>query len=100
MQVQMNYANVDASDTLETHVRDALEATIGRFSERLTRVEVHFSDLNGPDKSGPNDKRCRLEARPRGMDPLLVESVKNSFYDAADDAAGKLRRMLSSRLDR
>jgi len=100
MQVQMNYANVEASEALETHIREALDATIGRFADRLTRIEVHLSDLNGPEKGGPNDKRCRIEVRPSGADPLLVESVADSFYGAADDAAGKLRRLLTSRLDR
>jgi ribosome-associated translation inhibitor RaiA len=100
MQLQMNYANVEASEALETHIRDALESTIGRFADRLTRIEVHLSDLDGPGKSGPNDKRCRIEARPSGASPVMVESVGDSFYEAADDAAGKLRRLLTSRLDR
>jgi ribosomal subunit interface protein len=100
MQLQMNYANVESSDALETHVRDTLERAIGRFAERITRVEVHLNDLNGPEKGGPDDKRCRLEARPRGMAPMMVESEKNSFYEAADDAAGKLKRLLTSRLER
>ncbi len=100
MQVQMNYANVDSSDALETYVRETLGRSLERFADRLTRIEVHLSDINGPGKGGPDDKRCRLEARPRGMDPVMVESEKDSFYTAADDAAGKLKRLLTSRFER
>lgn len=99
MQIQFNYANVDASAPLEQHLAGELESSVGRFSDRLTRVEVHFSDLNG-GKKGPADKRCLLEARPTGRDPIAVECVGDSFYTVASEAAGKLGRAVAKRLDR
>lgn len=100
MQIQFNYANVDSSSPLEQHVESALQSEIGRFADRLTRVEVHFADVNSQAKSGRPDKRCLLEARPSGRDPIAIESIGDSFYDAASDAAGKLGRALASRLER
>lgn len=100
MQIQFNYANVDSSAPLEAHVENTLDSEIGRFADRVTRVEVHFSDVNGVSKSGPPDKRCLLEARPSGRDPIAIEAVAESFYAAASDAAGKLGRALASRLER
>lgn len=100
MQIQFNYANVDSSAHLEQHVEDALHSEIGRFADRLTRVEVHLADVNGQSKSGRPDKRCLLEARPSGRDPIAIDAIAESFYDAATDAAGKLGRALASRLDR
>ena len=100
MHIEFSYANVDSSAALEQHTREQLEATIGRFEDRLTRVEVHFGDENSTQKSGGNDKRCTIEARPRGRDPITVEAHADDFYPAASDAAGKIKRTLASRLER
>jgi len=99
MQIQFNYANTPPSDALENHIRSELDATISHLADRITRIEVHIADVNGR-KHGPADKRCRFEARPTNMDPILVESEADSFHDAASDAAGKLRRALTTRFER
>ncbi|MEO1007368.1 MAG: HPF/RaiA family ribosome-associated protein [Planctomycetota bacterium] len=100
MHVEISYANVESSDALERHVHEQLEAAIGRFGDKLTRVEVHLADENSSQKAGGDDKRCTLEARPRGRDPITVEARADDYYPAVRDAAGKLRRALASRLER
>ncbi len=99
MQIQVNFNHVDSSDALEQHVHEQLDSAIGRFADRITRVEAHLADQNA-DKSGPDDKRVRLEARPAGRDPLMVEATGDDFYKVVHDAVGKLRRALTSRLER
>lgn len=100
MHIQFNYANLESSDALESHVRSELDSTIGRFSDRITRIEVHLADLNGQSKSGPADKRCMLEARPVGLDPIAVDSTADSYHTAVSDASGKLRRILTTRFEK
>jgi hypothetical protein len=100
MQIQFNYNNIPSSDALEQHVHNELDSAIGRFSDRITRIEVHFADRNSTGKSGPDDKRCMFEARPSGMDPIAVESTSDKYDVAASDAAGKLRRALTHRFER
>lgn len=100
MHIEFNYKNLPASDALETHAREAIDGHIGRFSDRITRVEVHFADLNSTHKHGHDDKRVLFEARPTGMDPLAVESVTNDFHTAVTDAANKLQRVLTTRLEK
>jgi ribosome-associated translation inhibitor RaiA len=99
MQVVLNLANVEHSDSLEARVEAELERTLGHLADRLTRVEVHIEDLNSV-KRGPDDKRCGLEARPAGLDPIHVESKAGDYYEAIAGAAGKLKRALDRRLDR
>ena len=99
MQIQINFNHVDSSDALEEHVREQLDSAIGRFGDRITRVEAHLADQNA-DKHGPDDKRVRLEARPAGRDPLMVEATGDDFYKVVHEAAGKLRRLLTSKLER
>ena len=66
MQVQINTGhNIDGHETLLARFRHVVESALIRFSDRVTRVEVHLSDENG-QKSGPDDKRCMIEARLEG----------------------------------
>ena len=94
MQIQINYGSVPNSDTVEERLRERIERDLGRFGERLTRIEAHLGDVNS-DKAGSNDKRCMLEARPRGLDPIAVEERANDLYVAIAQAAKKLERVLT-----
>ena len=98
MKIQFNYSSVPSSDAIEEFVRAEIDRAVGRFADRLTRIEVHLADVNA-SKSGPADKRCRLEARPAGRDPLIAEDISNDMYEAISGAVGKLERVIMSRLD-
>ncbi len=96
MQVQINSDNSVAVDSelsrlVEADVNRALE----RFGSRITRVEVHLSDVNG-EKAGGDDKRCLMEARPAGHDPVAASDQAKTMEEAARGAAHKLQRLLSS----
>lgn len=95
MQVNVNLRHVK---TNEDRVQQEVEHALERFAERMTRVEVFLSDVNG-HKGGP-DKQCKLEARPRGLDPVAVEALAEQPMEAVTGALGKLERMLDSRFGR
>lgn len=99
MRIEISYRDIEKTDAIDRHIRDRIEASIGHLSDRLTRVEAHVGDHNG-DKKGPNDKRCLLEARPAGSDPIAVEAEGEDLYAVVADAAGKLRRALTRRFER
>ena len=56
------------SSATSQRVEALVGARLGRISDRLTRVEVHVSDVDGP-RSGCEDKKCVIELRPNGMRP-------------------------------
>ncbi|GAB7531788.1 HPF/RaiA family ribosome-associated protein [Pseudomonas sp. 3A(2025)] len=94
MQIQVNSDNhIESSIRLENWVRSTLESTLERYDDYLTRVEVHLRDENG-DKTGPNDIRCQLEARPKGHQPISVTHKADSLELAIDGAAVKLDHAL------
>ena len=99
MQIQVNFGSIPASDALEAHVNDRIQHDIGRLADRLTRVEAHLGDENSA-KGGANDKRCLLEARPRGMDPITAEDRADDIYVAVAGAAKKLQSALTSRFEK
>ena len=91
--------NIEGHQALADQVNDVVERALSRISEHITRVEVHLSDVNG-DKSGPNDKRCMMEARLEGRQPIAVTQQAATLDQAVDDAAGKLTRLIESTLGR
>jgi Sigma 54 modulation protein / S30EA ribosomal protein len=80
-------------------VRSLVEAAVDRFQSRITRIEVHLSDTNGP-KHGDRDKRTVIEARVGGLRPIAVSHEAPTLLEAAEGAAGKLQRALEHALSR
>jgi len=100
MQIQVNTDdNVEGREALVLRVEAEVSDTLGRFSDQITRVEVHLSDENS-DKSGTNDKRCLMEARLAGRQPVAVTHTAGSLDEAFSGAAEKLKRSLESALGR
>ncbi|CAG8866969.1 hypothetical protein PS627_02252 [Pseudomonas fluorescens] len=94
MQIQVNSDNhIQGNERLNEWVRSTVESTLERFEEDLTRIEVHLRDENG-DKPGPHDKRCQLEARPKGHQPISVNHTATSLEQAVEGAANKLNNAL------
>ena len=100
MQIQVHTDhNIEGHQALIDHVSGVVERALNRVSEHITRVEVHLSDVNG-DKSGPGDKRCMMEARLEGRQPVAVTYQAATLDQAVDDAADKLTRLIESTLGR
>jgi ribosome-associated translation inhibitor RaiA len=100
MQIQVNTDhNIECHEALVTQVRTVVESTLSRFSDHITRVEVHLSDENG-HKSGQNDKRCMMEARLEGRQPIAVTHEAATLEQAVDGASHKLARLIESTVGR
>ena len=100
MQIQINSDhNVEVHAALAAQVGEVVESTLSRVSNHITRVEVHLSDENG-DKKGENDKRCMMEARLEGRQPIAVTHQAATLDQAVDGAADKLTRLIESTLGR
>ena len=98
-QIQINYRDIPKTDAMDERVEHELTHALGHLTQRLTRVEAHLADENG-HKRGGQDKRVMLEARPRGMDPIAVEHHGDDMYKTIADAAGKLKRALTTRFEK
>src|SRR5690606_35968063 len=60
-----------------------------------TRVTLHITDENG-EKAGAQDKRCQIEARARGLQPISVTHKSDTIRIAVDCALDKLHAALTS----
>jgi ribosome-associated translation inhibitor RaiA len=89
---QVKVQNADAES-----IKAILEAALAHFADRITRIECHLSDVNAA-KGGANDKRCMLEGRLTGLQPIAVTHEAASLRAAIEGAAKKLEHALDHRL--
>ena len=100
MQVQVHTDdNIQGGESLAQWIQEEATARLGRFREHLTRIEVFLTDT-AAGKDSPKDKRCRLEARPAGRQPVTVTAEADKTADAFTGAVEKLIRALETDLGR
>lgn len=95
MTIQFNTDNnTSASEEFRAPLVIMISEGLSRFSNQLSRLEVHLTDENGP-KDGVNDKRCLIEARPEGMQPVAVTFHSDTYESSVEGAI----EMLATSLD-
>jgi len=90
--------NILENEALSHSVETILEQVLARFSNQITRVEVHLSDENSAAKSGKADKRCLLEVRVTGRQPEIMIVQAQTVDQAVMAAAQKMVSSLESEL--
>jgi hypothetical protein len=91
--------NTAGSDILIARIKELVQHALVRVGDRITRVEVHLSDVNS-GKNGQDDKVCKIEARLEGRQPTVVTYAAATLDKAARGAADKMKRSLVSTLGR
>ncbi len=98
MNIQIRAVGIPSSEALAEHIERRIAFALSRFSDRLDRIRVRFSDLNGP--KGGQDKVCQVDFRLKGLGPASVEARDADLYAAIDLAAAKAGRRAAHLLDR
>ncbi len=100
MTIQINTDNnLDVHETYQAQLKDVFSEELSRFDEHITRLEVHLSDENG-NKESEDDKKCLIEARLKGRQPIAVTDVANTYDQAVNGAIDKLKTSLGTILGR
>ncbi|WIX92074.1 HPF/RaiA family ribosome-associated protein [Amycolatopsis sp. DG1A-15b] len=95
MQIQISTdRTVPGGEELIRHFEGELAAKLSRFSDHITRLEVHFSEESAAE--GGQDRRCVLEARPAGRRTVAVSHHAGSVAEACRGAVHKLENVLES----
>ncbi len=90
--------NTDGRHKMLEHLEVVLKDALGRFGERITRVEAHLSDAHSASKPSPDDIQCTLEARVVGREPVVVKDHAGNAHQAIEGAVRKLKRALGDAL--
>ena len=84
---------------MKSYIAEELATTLARFEDKVTRLEVHLGDENS-EKSGVNDKRCLIEARPINMQPVAVTNHADSTEKAFHGAFDKIKKVLETTFEK
>lgn len=94
LQVLIHSGHMHLTENTEHDAHVQVKHILRHVAHQLTRVEIHFHDINGP-KHGV-DKRVLIEARIRGKDPVTADCDAADWRLAVKGAAEKLERVLQS----
>lgn len=98
MQIQVNTDNtISGREDVVRFVESVLQSKLGAIADPITRVEVHLKDENAT-KHGPDDKRCMVEARLEGRQPVSATHSADNLKSAVTGAVDKLRNVLDREL--
>ena len=90
MNIQIN--NHRRNPELEDHIRSLLTSGVGRCSQRIERIEVHFRD-ESPGNDGAQ-KTCSIDIK------IHVSGKDKNIYAAATDAARRAERSILKNVGR
>ena len=96
MQIQTHTDNhIHGDQTLRGYVEEAVEHALGRFEDRITRVEVFLAEEHSQDKfHGDDDKRCVMEVRMGGLNPMSVRHHDSTVRESFEGAAAKMQHLI------
>jgi hypothetical protein len=90
---------IDSDRGRDSRLEEQIRQRLARFEGRITDVEVHVSDINGP-RGGDSDLRCTIEARLSGIPPVAAADEGNTVDRCVIGAAKKIVRALDHQLGR
>lgn len=95
MQILINTdRHTTRSEELVTRIEAIAQKELKHQAAHLTRVEYHLSDVNSETRSGATDKRCLIEGRIAGRDPVTAEHRGEDIQQAVLEATRQLARGL------
>jgi hypothetical protein len=96
MKIQVNSDKTIAADaSMIRFVKGDVRKVLGRFAAKITRVEVHLSDIDNR-KTRQADKRCLVEVRPAGAQPLAASATDRKLASAVHEGLRKMQRLLTT----
>jgi hypothetical protein len=90
---------IDSDNGRDGRLEEQIRQRLARFEDRITDVEVHVSDVNGP-RGGDSDLRCTMEARVSGIPPVAAVDEADTVDRCVIGAAKKVVRALDHQLGR
>lgn len=98
MQIDIQARHFMLTHALRGHVERRLGFALSTRYDRIRRIQVRLSDLNGP--RGGNDKCCHVRIVLPGQADVVIEEIQADLYAAIDRAADRAGRVVARKLAR
>jgi ribosomal subunit interface protein len=100
MQIQFNTdKTIDGHERMQIHFSQEISESFKRFEDKITRVEVHVGDENN-EKFSIDDKRCMIEVRLAGKNPIAVTNHADTIEKAITGATDKMKKLLNTTFEK
>ena len=98
MQIEIRAHGFTTTEALREHVTKRLRHAFSSSADRISRIMVRLSDINGP--RGGVDKRCQIQVRMAALADVVIEDTEADLYVAIDRAAERANRTATRHLAR
>ncbi len=98
MQIDIQARDFSLTEALKNYVELRLGYALNTRYDRIKRVLVRLSDINGP--RGGNDKCCQLHVVLPGQADVVIADTQSNLYAAIDRAADRASHAVSRKLAR
>jgi ribosome-associated translation inhibitor RaiA len=96
MEIQINTDNhIDGYQRMQDYYAAEIAESLERFQDKITNLHVFLVDENS-DKESSGDKRCSMEARLKGLNPVAVVNHADTIELAVKGAIDKLKKVLDT----
>ena len=97
MQIEIQARDFSLTQALRSHVVRRLGFALSNRFDRIERIGVRLSDINGPRGGG---KTCQLHILMPGQSDVIIVDTQTNLYVAIDRAANRAARAVARRLAR
>jgi ribosome-associated translation inhibitor RaiA len=98
MNLDVRRQGIEINEEVREHLKRRLAFALGRFSQRVERVQVFLVEQNGP--RGGIDKLCRILLRVRGLQDIVVEDRDAQLYPLIDRTINRMGQVVRRELGR
>jgi ribosome-associated translation inhibitor RaiA len=98
MEIYIKSSSFNLTRSLRHHVEEQIVSNLGRTADRVKRVYVRLSDINGTH--GGTDKRCHLHLSVPDMADVVIQNTQENLHDAISLASTRARTALNRKLNR
>lgn len=100
MQIQFNTDHtIEGHERMQSHFSEEITQSLKRFEDKITRIEVHVGDENS-EKFSVDDKRCMIEVRLAGKNPVAVTNHADTVEKAVSGATDKMKKLLTTTFEK
>jgi putative sigma-54 modulation protein len=96
MKIDILASHLSLKPEHEQHIHRRTHSVLARLGEKISRIEVRLTDINGP--RGGVDKRCRILVFFKQGEPLLVQTHGGHIDHLIDHAFQRTGHAVRKRL--
>lgn len=98
MQIQIFSRDYEVTPALRDFIKRKLGFGVGRFADRIARINIRLKDTNGP--RGGVDQHCRVDVEMSSRGTVAAEATELDIYTAIKVAVARVARCVGTTIDR